>query len=208
MKLDLAKAAAQMTNTQMRTFAAKWIGSTVEIQEDEFVSRIADAFATAMGQNLYRGLKPDGSGPMPGRKSDGKPRGMGSAIARAIASRARGDRTWFIAAHRETEGHLSRIMQDVEFKAPPIETIGPAIKAAFRKALKVSTPDILGLRQGSRQNYTDGGKRVKLGKLFAGVGDTSMFNDMTKLRLGRQIRGVRKRSIFADALRGPRKRSG
>lgn len=43
-----------------------------------------------------------------------------------------------IAAHREKLGHLARIMQEIPFLAPPIETIRAAVHAAFVASVKVS----------------------------------------------------------------------
>ncbi len=210
MKLDLAAVADQLKsrNGQVR---AIWSGGQIEVNETEFISRVADAAATVMGQNLYKGLTPDGSAAMPGRKKDGKPRGQASNIARALASVSISAGVWLIAAHREIQGHLARIMQDVPLRAPPFSALGPAIRRAFERAVKTgkgegSTPSQVAqaLRQGPRQVWS-GGKRVSIGKLFQG--NSGAFDDVPSARLARLHAGRLARHLNGPRPAGPRLRT-
>lgn len=138
MKMDLA-AAAQKWNGTTGGVRAVWKGGRVELDETKYVDLIARGVAAAMGANIHNGLRPDGKGPMPGRKKDGRPRGQDSLISRALAALQIGPRTWIIAAHQERLGHLARILQEVPFLPPPIEWIRDFVHAAFEAAVKLST---------------------------------------------------------------------
>lgn len=116
---------------------ALWQGGQLEIDEIGFIGRLANAVATVMGQNIFRGDQPDGSGSMPGRKLDGRPRGMGAAIARALAAVQTGPLEWTIAAHKEIQGHLARIMREVPLRPPPFDRFATAIRMAFERSVEV-----------------------------------------------------------------------
>jgi hypothetical protein len=62
---------------------------------------------------------------------------MGSAISRALASVQTGPLEWTIAAHKEIEGHLARIMREVPLQVPPFEKFATAIRMAFERSVKV-----------------------------------------------------------------------
>lgn len=210
MQIDLAAVADQLKGRTGKV-SARWTGGQVEVDEVEFIGRVADAAAHTMGANLYAGRTPDGAGAMPGRKKDGKPRGFASQIARALAARLIGPGTWFIAAHKEIQGHLARIMQDVPLKAPPLSTLGPAIKAAFARAVKTSqgaTSSVFGeaLRTGSRTVWS-GGKRVAIGKLFDGGAVKADLSDFASARRTKQIIGRLRTRIQGPRPAGPRPRS-
>jgi hypothetical protein len=170
MQLDLAAAAEQIANARkalVRHVRTEWRGGKIELDEVGFVARVVNALAAAMAANLYRGMKPDGSGPMPGRKLDGQPRGKGAAIARALDAVRQGDRLeWLIAAHKETPGHLARIMRDVEFRAPSLDMIRVAIGRAFERSIVVGA---LGsaIPGGGRHRLDSGrwGRNAKFGAL-------------------------------------------
>ncbi len=206
MKLDLA-AAANLNATSGKGARAIWAGGKIEINEEALIGQLADALATVMGQNLNRGYQPDGLGSMPGRKKDGKPRGQGSAISLALASVPQGNLTWLIAAHRERAGHLARIMQEVAFRAPRLDSLPPAvIKRCWERATSTSMlgealrgePSAIAgvLRSGRKTNLgrTLGGK-ASLPVSFAGVGQR---------RLGGALR--QRSSGVGAALRGPRQK--
>jgi hypothetical protein len=116
---------------------ATWTGGQIEIDEVKFLDLLARAIAIVMGQNLFQGQKPDGSGPMPARKYDGQPRATGARIARALAPQKNGRLSWFIAAHREKIGHLARLMKDIPFRAPPLGNLRAAVRAAFDAAVRL-----------------------------------------------------------------------
>jgi len=214
MKLDLAALAGQLTAAKGKV-RVNWSGGKIDIDEQGFIGRVADALATVMGANLYRGLRTDGSGPMPGRKKDGTPRGKGSAIARAIAALPSGPGEWFLTAHREIPGHLMRIFQEVDFKPPPLERIRMAVIKAFERSVKVGAFGGV-LRQGNvmgkalRWGVSGGGPRpVKLGK-FTGKSDWAGFGD-TRSKIAKAIRPKQVRhQPLERALRGrgPRKSGG
>lgn len=138
MRLDLA-AAANRNATQRGSARAVWSGGRIEIDEEKLAELIARATAFVMGENLFAGRRPDGRGAMPGRQRDGRPRGMGALVARALAPLKVGPLTYVIAAHRERAGHLARILQEVPLRAPPLETMRAAVHAAFLASVKVST---------------------------------------------------------------------
>lgn len=138
MKMDLAAAAAKW-NATSGGVRAQWKGGRVELDETMFVDLVARGVAARMGANIHNGLKPDGTGPMPGRKKDGQPRGQGSLISRALAALQVGSLTWIIAAHQERLGHLARILQGVPFLPPPIDRIRDAVHNAFQAAIRLST---------------------------------------------------------------------
>lgn len=137
MKLDLQAVAGLILNGPRGKIRAQWEGGKLEIDEVGFIGRLAQAVATVMGQHIFRGRKPDGSGPMPGRLKDGRPRGQGSAISRALAAVQSGPLEWTIAAHREIQGHLARIMRETEFRPPPFDTFAAAIRQAFNRSVAV-----------------------------------------------------------------------
>lgn len=112
-------------------------GPTVEIDEQVFADALAKGVAARMGRNIRKGLKSDGSGPMPGRKKDGRPRGKGSRIAMAISPKKTADLEYEIAAHQELPGHLARILRGVPFDAPPYATMKPLINSVLGKAIRV-----------------------------------------------------------------------
>jgi hypothetical protein len=136
-KVDLAAAAAKESEPAGSS-RATWTGGKIEIDEEKFLDLIVRAIANVMGQNIYQGQRPDGSGPMPAREYDGKPRGTGARIARALAPVKTGRLSWFIAAHREKIGHLARLMAGVPFRSPPIERIRDAVRAAFDSAVRLT----------------------------------------------------------------------
>lgn len=49
-----------------------------------------------------------------------------------------GPLTWRIEPDRETPGHLARIMQEVPFRPPALETLSIAVDQAFEKSVKVT----------------------------------------------------------------------
>lgn len=184
MKLDLAAAAQAIANASKGRVRVEFTGGKIEIDEAAFVGRLADAVATAMGQNLYRGMRPDGSGLMPGRKLDDRPRGKKALVARAIASVQRGDKLeWLLGAHRERPGHLERILQEVPLRPPPLETLRVPIAIAFRRSVK-SVGAALGKNGpsfGSTLRWGGGGKAFRrpkgLGK-FIGRSKDNPFNEL------------------------------
>jgi hypothetical protein len=138
MKLDLVAAAQRNAGARTGGVSAVWTGGVIDLDPDRFLELLARAVAIAMGSNIFNGRRPDGSGPMPGRKKDGEPRGKGASIARALAPRRSGPRSFFIAAHLENLGHLARIMGDVPLLNPPLEALQEAVHRAFQAALKLS----------------------------------------------------------------------
>lgn len=138
MKLDLAKALQANANAGTGEVRSIWTGGRIEIDELRMLDLIARAVAITMGNNLFRGIRTDGSGPMPARQYDGQPRGTGALIARALAPVKIGPHSWLIAAHREKAGHLARLMGGIPFTPPPLDTIRSAVHNAFQAALKLS----------------------------------------------------------------------
>lgn len=112
----------------------------IKVDEAAVARGIAVVVARRMSLNLMRGIMPDGSGPMPGRKKDGRPRGKSSKIAFGITPVRTGTGKFNIAAHREKQGHLYRILQEVPFRAPPMTSMQKEINAVVAKAVKYSTP--------------------------------------------------------------------
>jgi hypothetical protein len=110
----------------------------IEVDEEAVARGMATVVAREMGMNLRKGIKPDGSGPMPGRRKDGRPRGKGSRIAMAIAPVRVGKGRYTIAAHKEEQGHLARILQEVPFDAPSPEKMQRALNNVVIKAIKLS----------------------------------------------------------------------
>jgi hypothetical protein len=182
-QLDLAAAAEQIANARkslVRHVRTEWRGGKIELDEVGFVARVVNALAEAMGRNLFRGMKPDGSGPMPGRKLDGQPRGKRARIAQALDAVRQGDRLeWLIAAHKETPGHMARIMREVEFRAPRIDQIRAAINRAFERSIVVG----------------------KLGSAIPGGGRHRMDSGRWK-RNAKFGALVRPRGVYEKALRG------
>lgn len=134
--VDLAHAAN--LNATTGKVRSTWSGGKLHFNEQLFLELVVRAVAATMGLNLYNGLRPDGSGPMPGRKKDGEPRGKGSKIARALHPKKVGALSWFIAAHLENPGHLGRIMGGVPLQAPPIERIRAGVHRAYETALRLA----------------------------------------------------------------------
>lgn len=138
MKIDVEAATAQTSNATAGGVRATWSGvKSIELDAEKFLGAVAQAAATVMGQNLYRGWRPDGAGPMPGREKDGRPRGTGALIALRLTGRQIGPAGWLIGPDREIPGHLGRILRGVPFKAPPFATLERPIHFAFEKATKV-----------------------------------------------------------------------
>jgi len=134
--VDLSRAAnAAPSKGRVRQ---EWTGGKIQIDETKFLDLVVRAAAITMSANLSRGLRPDGSAAMPGRKKDGRPRGMGSAIAGHLTAISTGALEWVIAAHHEIPGHLKRIMQDVPLLAPPMATIRAGVHAAFLAAVRLA----------------------------------------------------------------------
>lgn len=139
MKLDLAAALGQTSNAAAGGVRAVFSGlKAIEIDEEAFVGRVVDARAFAMGQNLHRGIQPDGTAPMPGRKKDGQPRGLAAHMVLRIRGRKLAELTWRIAPDREIPGHLARILRGVPFRAPSLERLRAAVHVAFEKAITVT----------------------------------------------------------------------
>jgi hypothetical protein len=178
---------------------AIWSGGKINIDEVKLLELVARAIAITMGRNLNNGIRPDGSGAMPPRKYDGKPRGLGAQIALALAPIKVGTIAWLIAAHREKAGHLARLMAGVPFSAPPLEPIRAAVKSAWRAAL-----DLAGAEQGAKALRGGAGKVAK-----------GMARDARKAaKASRQIYrgaladiGVGERSRFGRLLRGATRQS-
>lgn len=138
MKLDVASAVAK-SNAPTGSVRVEVVdGGVLEIDEAVFLELFARAVGTTMGANLHNGLKPDGSGPMPGRRSDGEPRGRGARIARNLFPKLIAPGTYLISAHRERLGHLARIMGGVPFHPPPVAKIRTAVIRALQLAAKVN----------------------------------------------------------------------
>ncbi len=150
MQIDLGAAARQTSNGTTGKVRAEWSGGAIKIDESKFLDLVARAIAMTMGNHLFEGRRPDGSGPMPARQYDGQPRGQGARIARALAPVQTGPLTWIIAAHREQIGHMQRLMKDVPFRAPPIEAIRTAVHRAFEAAvtLQASQASVKQMRLG------------------------------------------------------------
>ena len=212
MKLDLAAAAAAIskaTTGKLRA-GAEWTGGKIEIDEAGFVGRLADGVAMMMGQNLYRGMRPDGGGPMPGRKEDGKPRGKGSSIARALNSIQQGSRLeWLIAAHREQPGHLARIMQEVPLRAPPLETLKKWINEAFKRSVKTGELGGALVRRAAQpfgRALRSGGEGLRPTKVGQTLGGTKASRAPASWGgLGKSLKMKKPRSVFASAVRFPKR---
>lgn len=138
MKLDLAAAVGKSNASTGPVRVEVASGGVIEIDEAVFLELFARAIGTAMGANLFKGLRPDGLGPMPGRKRDGAPRGLGAAIARNLFPKLVAPGVHVISAHREQAGHLARIMRDVPFHPPPVATIKTALVRALQLAAGVA----------------------------------------------------------------------
>lgn len=136
MKIDLAHA-LQTERSSGGAARASWSGpKAIEVDSDRFLGAVAQAAATVMGQNLHRGIRPDGAGPMPGREKDGRPRGLGSLIALRLTGRQIGAAGWLIAPDREIPGHLARILREVPFRPPSFRALETPIHMAFAKAVR------------------------------------------------------------------------
>lgn len=137
MKLDLSKL-TRPTNASRGPVRVEVTGPrAIEFDEQGFIGRIADAWAAVMKQNLYNGMRPDGAGGMPGREKDGKPRGQGAEILQTIHSERRGGLDFRIEPYEKTPGHLSRILREVPFTPPPLDTLKTPVDQAFDKSVKV-----------------------------------------------------------------------
>lgn len=111
----------------------QWSGpKTIEFDLTAYARRIAAMSCTVMGDNLFKGWRPDGSGLMPARKKDGRPRGQGSRISQALSFRPVGKNAFKIAAWEEQPGHLKRILGDVPLKPPPFEKLKVAVQTAIQ----------------------------------------------------------------------------
>lgn len=197
-KLDLAAAANRNAGK-----GQVWTGGKIDTNPTPFLELVVRAIAAKMGLNLFNGIRPDGSGSMPGRKSDGEPRGKGSKIARALHPRKLSDREWFIAAHLERPGHLARIMGDVPLKPPPLKEIRDAVSRAWRAAFRLaelSAPGGTGGRAGGGSDVGDvidrrGTARTKRrlrGQFEAGLAELGFG---AKGALAKRIRSAARRSI-------------
>lgn len=132
MRLDIGEAIRRGLGpgTKIEITGGKFDVDTVALKKG-----LADIIAKQMGQNLYNGMRPDGSGLMPPRRKGGS-RGAGSRIALAIAAVADGVGGFAIAAHREYRGHLKRILFDVPFRSPPLASLQREISALFARVVK------------------------------------------------------------------------
>jgi hypothetical protein len=209
-KLDLAAVAGQIMNGPRGKVRALWEGGQLEIDEVAFVGRLANAVATVMGQNLFRGDQPDGSGAMPGRKLDGRPRGMGAAIARALAAVQTGPLEWTIAAHKEIQGHLARIMREVPLRPPPFDRFAVAIRMAFERSVKVGE-----LGRAIKSGAGRFGRALKFGitarpQRFGRMVDVAGARDVFKGfgSFGRALRPRVRSTSLGRAVRGQRARGG
>lgn len=138
MKLDLSKLTRQTLNAPKGAVRVEISGpSAIEFDEKAFLGRITNAMAAAMRANLANGIRPDGAGGMPGRERDGKPRGMGAQILETIQSHEIGTLDWRVAPNEKHPGHLSRILREVPFTPPPLETLKTPVDQAFEKSVKV-----------------------------------------------------------------------
>lgn len=80
---------------------------------------LATAWAEDMRENLQRGLRPDGKGPMPMVKEGGRHRGQGTATVASIKLVwSKGSNRMAIAASEDTRGTLKRILRGIPFRPP------------------------------------------------------------------------------------------
>ena len=137
MKIDLEAALRQPNAATGKVRATVTGPASIEIDVERFLGGVVHAAAAVMGQNLHRGVRPDGLGPMPGREKDGRPRGMGALIALRVTGRQISVAGWLIAPDREIPGHLGRILRGVPFHPPPFRVLKTPIHLAFTKATTV-----------------------------------------------------------------------
>lgn len=112
-------------------------GRPVTFDVEGLAGALASAQAAAMAANMERGIRPDGSGSMPGRRRDGRPRGLGAAVLRSIEARRTGTLEYLIRAWREQKpGQLARILREVPFTPPPLARMPAAVDAALASNIR------------------------------------------------------------------------
>lgn len=137
MKLDLSPL-TRKPNAASGSVRAEVTGpAAIEFDEDAFFGRLAEYTARRMARNIFEGRRPDGSGPMPGRKKDGRPRGLGAMVALALHAAQGVGLEWLIAAHREAPGHLARILGGIPLRPPPLARLLEEVKRAFTRSVRV-----------------------------------------------------------------------
>ncbi len=112
------------------------ITGVLEVDLGAFAEEFAVELAAQIRNNLSSATRPDGKGAMPGRKSDGRPRGEGAAIVQTIAAAQKSETSWTIAAVEDVPGHLRRILKKVPLR--------PSSKsAAWQAALAAAMAELL-----------------------------------------------------------------
>lgn len=198
MKLDIASAVAKSNASTGPVRVEVVSGGVIEIDEAVFLELFARAIGTTMGANLSQGLRPDGSGPMPGRKLDGRPRGEGAAVVRNLFPKLVGPGVQLIAAHRERLGHLARIMGNVPFHPPPIAKIRAGVMRALQLAAKVA-----GAKDGIAAAVDRRGAQRSLRRSREQL--TRQLRDLGSSKTSKLARGIRK-AVTPRSLRPARKR--
>jgi hypothetical protein len=122
-RLDVGQLLRQTLGSQSGPVAVTASGGVIDINEEGLAADVAEGLAQAMASNIEHGMRPDGRGPMPGRKRDGRPRGIGAGILKSIHARRVGPMQFVIRAWRETPGQLGRILREVPFVPPPAGAI-------------------------------------------------------------------------------------
>lgn len=90
---------------------------------------VANAWAEDMRENMLAGKRPDGKGPMPRRKLDGRPRGEGTRTVSSIRARWSGSlNRLVIAADEDDRGTLARVLRGIPFRPPLVSARVAAVQ--------------------------------------------------------------------------------
>jgi hypothetical protein len=129
-KIDLQTAVRKMGVTVLK-------GGMVSIDDQAFGTAVASGIAGVMRDNMNEGRRPDGQGRMPGRRQDGRPRGMGSHIVTTVRA-GQGTGVYPIVADEESPGQMERILIEVPFRPPGAKdrTVVKVIDEARKLAVK------------------------------------------------------------------------
>lgn len=159
---------AKIPGVAGRTFAS------IPVNVGEVALAMAQAWADDMRENLQKGLRPDGKGKMPKRKTDGQPRGYGTDTVASIAVKwGTAKNRLVICAQEDDPGTLARILRGIPLKPPATSARQDAVQgnAALIAMMKASAAGVRG-RTWSAKRLADWRKwqALKKEKAAASVG--------------------------------------
>lgn len=141
MKIDLA---AEFNRAVAKIPSA--VPAVLEVDLGAVAVALGTAWAEDMRENLQRGLRPDGKGPMPKRKSDGQGRGTGTGTVASIRlTWSQASNRMAVVADEDDRGTLARILRGIPFR-PPVTS--ERIRAVQESAGAIASPAI-GALQGT-----------------------------------------------------------